>query len=98
MHCTKCGQEITNGTVCPICGENVGEVLLEATKKNWTATYLLNIFLGWLGVHRFYTGYIGIGVAQLLTLGGFGIWWLIDIIFFALGKINPNMTCYKHSY
>jgi TM2 domain-containing membrane protein YozV len=31
-------------------------------------------------VHRFYTGYIGIGIAQLLTFGGCGIWQLIDLI------------------
>ena len=41
---------------------------------------ILAIFLGGLGVHRFYLGYIGIGVIQLLTAGGCGIWALIDII------------------
>ena len=79
-HCTKCGQEITNGNVCPVCGENVEKALAEASAKNWAATYILNIFLGLFGAHRFYTGYIGIGIAQLLTLGGFGIWTFVDNI------------------
>ena len=78
MFCTKCGKEIENGTVCPVCGEDVDKAVNEACAKNWAAAYLFNIFLGYFGVHRFYTGYIGIGIAQLLTLGGFGIWTFID--------------------
>lgn len=49
-------------------------------KKSYVATLLLAWFLGNLGIHRFYTGHIGIGVAQLLTLGGCGIWTLVDLI------------------
>ncbi len=49
-------------------------------QRNYVATLLLSFFLGSLGVHRFYTGYIGLGILQLLTLGGCGIWALIDFI------------------
>ncbi len=43
-------------------------------------TLLFCILLGIFGAHRFYVGRIATGVAQLLTLGGLGIWWLIDLI------------------
>ncbi len=56
--------------------------------KDWLTTLLLAIFLGGFGVHRFYTGHIGIGIAQLLTLGGCGIWSLIDIIMIATGSFK----------
>lgn len=56
--------------------------------KDWLTTLLLAIFLGGLGVHRFYTGHTGIGIAQLVTLGGCGIWSLIDIIMIATGSFK----------
>ena len=44
-----------------------------------TVAIILSIFLGVLGVDRFYIGDTGIGVGKLLTFGGCYIWWLIDI-------------------
>ena len=55
-------------------------------KRSFLVTELLCMFLGFLGVHRYYTGYIGLGIAQTLTLGGCGIWALIDLICIACGK------------
>src|SRR6266567_1545174 len=52
----------------------------QSQQKDWLTTLLLCIFLGWLGIHRFYTGHTVIGVIQLLTLGGCGIWVLVDFI------------------
>lgn len=50
------------------------------SKKSWTTTLLLAIFLGELGIHRFYAGKVGTGILWLLTGGLFGIGWVVDII------------------
>lgn len=52
--------------------------------------FLLAFFVGTFGVHRFYVGKTGSGVAQLLTLGGCGIWALIDLIMIVMGKFADN--------
>jgi TM2 domain-containing membrane protein YozV len=48
--------------------------------RSWVVTLLLALFIPLFGVHRFYTGNIVIGLLQLLTAGGCGIWWLIDVV------------------
>lgn len=57
-------------------------------KKNWLAALLLSIFVGHLGVDRFYLGYVGLGILKLVTFGGCGIWWLIDLILIATNKLK----------
>ena len=59
-------------------------------QKSWLATLLLCFFLGGLGVHRFYVGKIGTGILQIVTIGGLGIWVLIDFIMIAVGKFTDK--------
>jgi TM2 domain-containing membrane protein YozV len=61
----------------------------KSEKSNVTAL-ILCLFLGGLGVHRFYVGKIGTGVLQLITLGGLGIWALIDLIMIIMQKFTDG--------
>lgn len=58
--------------------------------KNWLVTLLLCLFVGGIGIHRFYAGKIGTGILQLLTLGGCGIWTIIDLIMIITGNFTDN--------
>jgi TM2 domain-containing membrane protein YozV len=60
--------------------------------KSWIAALLISILIGGLGIDRFYMGYVGLGILKLITGGGFGVWWLIDVILIAskynFAKVN----------
>lgn len=58
--------------------------------KSKTVAAVLAFFLGVFGVHRFYLGYNLLGVAQLLTGGGCGIWALVDFVLILLGKVDRD--------
>lgn len=58
--------------------------------KSKTTALILSILLGSLGIDRFYLGYTGLGILKLITGGGFGIWWLVDIILIATGKLTAK--------
>lgn len=58
-------------------------------KKSQLTALLLAIFAGAIGIHRFYLGYTGIGIAQIFTLGGCGVWTLIDVINIVTGNLGP---------
>jgi TM2 domain-containing membrane protein YozV len=62
---------------------------MTSDKKRLVA-FLLCFFLGGLGVHRFYVGKVGTGIAQILTLGGLGIWVLIDFIMILAGSFKDK--------
>jgi TM2 domain-containing membrane protein YozV len=58
--------------------------------KSFTTALILSILLGGLGVDRFYLGYTGLGILKLLTAGGFGVWWLIDVILIATKSLKDS--------
>jgi TM2 domain-containing membrane protein YozV len=60
------------------------------SEKGFVPTLLLCFFLGAFGIHRFYVGKIGTGILMLLTLGGLGIWTLIDFIMIAVGSFKDK--------
>lgn len=62
--------------------------------KSQIVALLLCIFVGGLGIHRFYLGYTWQGIVQLLTGGGCGIWALIDLIRIITGDLQPKDSNY----
>jgi len=52
-------------------------------KVNWVLTLIMSILFGTLGVDRFIMGKVGTGILKLITCGGCGIWWLVDLILIA---------------
>ncbi len=63
--------------------------------KSQLIALLLCILVGGLGIHRFYLGYTWQGIVQLLTLGGCGIWALIDLIRIITGSLQPKDGTYE---
>lgn len=67
----------------------------KTNSKSRGIALILCIFLGFLGFHRFYLGYLGWGVIYLLTLGFFGIGWIIDIFRLLGGSLKPKDGSYE---
>ena len=60
---------------------------MEVSDRSWIITLLLAIFLP---VHRFYVGKIGTGILYWITAGGFGIWYIVDIVMILLDKFTDK--------
>ncbi|MFN7182339.1 MAG: NINE protein [Planctomycetota bacterium] len=92
--CPNCGKERTTPlqSVCLGCGSEFKKFIYEMRLpakggKEWVIAALFSYFLGWLGIDRFYLGYITLGIIKLLTCGGCGVWYLIDCILIIFNKI-----------
>jgi TM2 domain-containing membrane protein YozV len=77
--------------ICGVFKDSAGRPITQwnygpaTTPKRLLPAFILNALLGFLGIHRFYVGKIGTGLLQLVTLGGFGIWWIIDHVLIVWG-------------
>ena len=74
-------------------GMGMNPMAMQGPGKSKMVTILLAIIpsmFGVCGIHRFYTGHIVIGILQFLTVGGCGIWQLIDLIFIFTGKYTDS--------
>ncbi len=103
--CPRCGKQVSemNGTSDKniIINNNnsasasafAGGMMPMISPKSRLVTLLLCIFLGWLGIHRFYVGKVGTALIMILLMcTGIGeIWWLIDLILIAVGSFRDNM-------
>jgi uncharacterized membrane protein YvbJ len=98
-YCYSCGVKTKeNQAMCIKCGVALTSSSSSVSSENqWLVTLLICVFTGMLGIHRFYTGHTAIGVVQLLTLGGCGIWVLIDFILIITGNYKDSNGNYIKS-
>ncbi|MGV8086636.1 MAG: TM2 domain-containing protein [Candidatus Woesearchaeota archaeon] len=66
-------------------------VYVNVHEVNWVVTLIMSIIFGWLGVDRFIMGKVGTGLLKLFTLGGLGVWWLVDLILIATKHQYKNV-------
>lgn len=57
-------------------------------RRNYFIALALSIIVGMIAVDRFYMGKIGTGILKLITFGGFGIWYIVDIVLIATGAMR----------
>lgn len=97
-YCRQCGAALGPGSgPCPHCGAQTfrgppaqAPLPPQPQSHSFVVTLILCWTLGVFGVHRFYTGNTGLGIAQLLTCGGFGIWALVDFILILVGSYRDG--------
>ena len=93
-YCQTCGDVIdAMAVVCPKCGvmqPAPAGMSLSLSEKRILPAFVLAVLLGVFGAHRFYVGKMGTGFLMLFTLGGLGIWALIDMIIIACGAFTDD--------
>lgn len=99
-YCFNCGATIdSRAGICPKCGVPQPDVSRNKVfNQRWLATLLLCWILGVFGIHRFYLGRVGTGVLMLLTFGGLGIWYLVDLILVIVGSMRDDRGQFVKAY
>jgi TM2 domain-containing membrane protein YozV len=64
----------------------------EAKRVNWVVCLVMSLLFGVFGVDRFIMGKVVTGLLKLFTLGGFGLWWLVDLILIATKHQYKNVV------
>jgi len=93
--CRACDAEISVlSEICPKCGvrqyDRTSTALAVPSEKLALPAVILAFFFGVFGAHRFYVGKVGTGLVQLFTLGGLGIWAMIDVILILFGEFRDR--------
>ncbi|KAL3312827.1 TM2 domain-containing protein 3 [Cichlidogyrus casuarinus] len=57
--------------------------------KSYISTFFYSVFLGGFGADRFYLGHTNEGFGKLLSVGGLGVWSIVDFILIAIGYVKP---------
>jgi TM2 domain-containing membrane protein YozV len=68
-----------------------------ARKVNWILCLIMSVVFGMIGVDRFMMGKIGTGILKLITFGGLGIWWLVDVVLIAKNTNTKTLSGLNNS-
>ena len=89
--CHACGRVIdAEAVVCTGCGVMQPAAKALDSDKRILPAFILAFLFGVFGVHRFYVGKVGTGLLQLFTLGGLGIWALVDVVIIVTGNFTDG--------
>ncbi len=93
LFCPQCGRP-AEGNFCSHCGAEIPAAFQDSSDKNKWAAFFMCLFLGGLGIHRFYTGKIGTGILWLLLFALSSKLWviavLVDLVFIVMGKFKDK--------
>lgn len=87
-----------NTTTVVAADDDMSSPAAAGSGKSQIIAAILAFAVGGLGIHRFYLGYTWQGIVQLLTLGGCGIWSLIDFIRICIGDLGPKTGNYSKTF